>query len=208
MPTSIGLRSLVLLFAVLVPLAPAAIAAQGSITGVVRTSQQAPAKGVPVTLVELRRHALTDDAGTFKFPDIPPGRYIIAASSPRFGSAVVNAVVADDQETKLTIDLEIEVHTEQVFVSAGADASRLSESARPVTILDDRELQRRLQPTLGETLASEPGVSATSYAPGTSRPVIRGFGGDRVRILESGLGVGDASMPRTSPRTMPCLSIP
>ncbi len=51
----------------------------------------------------------------------------------------------------------------------------------------------RLAPTLGETLAEQPGVNSTYYGPGSSRPVIRGLQSDRVRILESGVSSGDVS---------------
>lgn len=46
---------------------------------------------------------------------------------------------------------------------------------------------------LGETLARLPGVSATSFVPGASRPVLRGFDGDRIRVLVDGIGSIDAS---------------
>ena len=59
------------------------------------------------------------------------------------------------------------------------------------------DLASRLKSTLGETLAEQPGVSSTSFGPGASRPVIRGLGGDRVRILQGGVGMADAS--NTSP---------
>ena len=38
-----------------------------------------------------------------------------------------------------------------------------------------------------------PGVAATGFAPGASRPVLRGFGGERVRVLTDGVGALDAS---------------
>jgi iron complex outermembrane recepter protein len=40
-------------------------------------------------------------------------------------------------------------------------------------------------------------VAASSFGPGASRPIIRGLGGDRVRVLENGIGSLDASF--TSP---------
>lgn len=46
---------------------------------------------------------------------------------------------------------------------------------------------------IGETLAKLPGVSATSFAPGASRPVLRGFSGARVTVLTDGIGSIDAS---------------
>ncbi|MFT4046722.1 MAG: TonB-dependent receptor [Solimonas sp.] len=46
---------------------------------------------------------------------------------------------------------------------------------------------------LADALADVPGVSATSFAAGASRPVIRGFDADRVRVLEDGIGSFDVS---------------
>ena len=55
------------------------------------------------------------------------------------------------------------------------------------------ELTRDLRPTIGDTLTRQPGVSATSYGPGASRPVLRGFQGERIRILTDGIGSLDVS---------------
>lgn len=46
---------------------------------------------------------------------------------------------------------------------------------------------------IGEILNSLPGVSSTSFSPGASRPILRGFGGDRVSVLTDGIGSLDAS---------------
>lgn len=54
-------------------------------------------------------------------------------------------------------------------------------------------LVANLRGQLGEILANLPGVSATGFAPGASRPVLRGFDGDRVRVLVDGIGTIDAS---------------
>ncbi len=55
------------------------------------------------------------------------------------------------------------------------------------------ELTRDLRPTIGDTLAHQPGVSATSFGPNASRPVLRGFQGERVRVLTDGIGSIDVS---------------
>jgi iron complex outermembrane receptor protein len=61
------------------------------------------------------------------------------------------------------------------------------------SVLSGEALVRDLRPSLGETLARQPGVSATSFGPGASRPVLRGFAGDRIRLLTDGIGSFDAS---------------
>lgn len=55
------------------------------------------------------------------------------------------------------------------------------------------ELLRELKPQIGEVLLKQPGVSATSFSPGASRPVLRGLQGPRVAVLTDGVGTLDAS---------------
>ena len=54
------------------------------------------------------------------------------------------------------------------------------------------------QQTWYETLAHTPGVSATSFGPSASRPVLRGFQGERVSVLSDGIGAIDSDMARIS----------
>lgn len=61
------------------------------------------------------------------------------------------------------------------------------------SVVSGEELTRSLRPTIGDTLARQPGVSATSFGPNASRPVLRGFQGERVRILTDGIGSFDVS---------------
>jgi iron complex outermembrane recepter protein len=61
------------------------------------------------------------------------------------------------------------------------------------SVVSGEELAREQRTTIGETLAHLPGVSATSFGPNASRPVLRGFQGDRVRILTDGIGSLDVS---------------
>ena len=61
------------------------------------------------------------------------------------------------------------------------------------SVLTGQALTRDLRPTIGETLSHQPGVSATSFGPNASRPVLRGFQGERVRVLKEGIGSIDVS---------------
>ncbi len=59
--------------------------------------------------------------------------------------------------------------------------------------LSGPQLNRQRRPSLGETLSTQLGVSSSFFGPNSSRPIIRGMDGDRIRILNNGLGVLDAS---------------
>ncbi|ANY19207.1 putative TonB-dependent receptor precursor [Tsuneonella dongtanensis] len=61
------------------------------------------------------------------------------------------------------------------------------------SVMEGIELQRSMAGQVGEVLAREPGVTASGFAPGASRPVLRGFSGERVKVLVDGIGAIDAS---------------
>lgn len=61
------------------------------------------------------------------------------------------------------------------------------------TQITGEELTRDVRPSIGETLQHLPGISATSFGPNASRPVLRGFQGERVSILTDGIGSLDVS---------------
>ena len=61
------------------------------------------------------------------------------------------------------------------------------------SVLTGEALTRDLRPSIGETLARLPGVSATSFGPSASRPILRGFQGERIRVLTDGIGSIDVS---------------
>jgi len=82
---------------------------------------------------------------------------------------------------------------EAMVVSAGPDAKSAFDLAQGTSVLVSDQLRRSALATLGDTLAATPGVNATYYGPGASRPIIRGLGGDRVRMLDNGVGSLDAS---------------
>ena len=83
--------------------------------------------------------------------------------------------------------------TDEIIVTASPIERTVGETILNVSVIDDEELQRRLENTIGETLRREPGVSSTFFGPGAGRPIIRGLGGDRIRVLDNGIGSIDAS---------------
>ncbi|MEG3182012.1 TonB-dependent receptor [Sphingomonas sp. LT1P40] len=65
------------------------------------------------------------------------------------------------------------------------------------SVVTGDELVRDIRGQIGDTLTRVPGVSATSFSPGASRPILRGFQGERVRVLSDGLGTLDVSNTST-----------
>ncbi len=80
-----------------------------------------------------------------------------------------------------------------IIVTANPLGRSASEISQPVTVLAGDELVYKSQPTIGETLAKEPGIRSSYFGPGASRPVIRGLEGDQIMVLQNGVGNIDAS---------------
>ncbi|MDG2044300.1 MAG: TonB-dependent receptor [Maricaulis sp.] len=89
------------------------------------------------------------------------------------------------QETSPTPDV--------VVVTSGPLGLRADELVGSNDVVSQRELEDNLAGSLADTIAREPGVSTTFFGPAASRPVIRGLGADRVRVLANGVGLIDAS---------------
>jgi iron complex outermembrane receptor protein len=93
---------------------------------------------------------------------------------------------------------------ERVLVSGGAIEQSETDKAQSVTILNEDNLKLRTEATLGDTLAEQPGVAASGYTAGASRPVIHGQADNRVRVLNNGTELFDVS--NLSPDHAPSVS--
>ncbi|MCR9279836.1 MAG: TonB-dependent receptor [Pseudomonadaceae bacterium] len=62
------------------------------------------------------------------------------------------------------------------------------------SILDGEELDRQRAASIGETLATLPGIHSASFGPAVGRPVIHGLDGPRVRVMEDRIDSMDVSV--------------
>lgn len=97
---------------------------------------------------------------------------------------------------------------DEVVVTASPLQRGAFDLAQPVSVLSGNSLQLKLQPTLGDTLNGEPGIAASHFTNGASRPIIRGLSDNRVLILQNGLDIFDVSnlSPDHTPSVEPLLS--
>lgn len=79
-----------------------------------------------------------------------------------------------------------------IIVSAPIQRDRM-DVLSGTSVLTGTQLTAALRPTIGETIEHTPGVSATSFGPNASRPILRGLQGERVRVLTDGIGSIDVS---------------
>ncbi len=83
-------------------------------------------------------------------------------------------------------------HAEDAIVVTGV-RRRAEDVLGGISVLSGQELTSAIRPSIGDTLTRLPGVSASSFGPTASRPILRGLGGDRIRVLTDGIGSFDVS---------------
>ncbi len=165
------------------------------VRGKVMNADQETVAGAEVMISGVRRQVTRATDGSFEV-SLAAGKYTVVAKDPRYGSAVQKVELDASQTLEIVLTLDINLH-EEIVVTGQMRARAMSETFQSYGVLDSDDLMEKMAPTIGEVLREEPGVSTTYFGPGAGRPIIRGIGGDRIRILEDGIGVGDASS--TSP---------
>ena len=171
--------------------------ADASIAGRVIDDDGAPVPGAEVRISGTARRIVSAADGGFHFDSLAPGRVLLEVESAFAGRGLASVDLLAGATAQVEVRVDLRVHAEEISVTASLEPRPVDEQIAPVTVLGERELLARSRPTLGQTLDAEAGVNQTFFGPGASRPILRGVGGDRIRVLRSGLGTGDAST--TSP---------
>ncbi len=162
----------------------------GSLRGsVTLDSSNAVLHGVTVTIIGLNRKIVTDENGNYEFTNIPVGKYEVHAHLDRAPDSVKTIEISGAQ-TKADFQIKLSGFTEQVTITASGNEETTFNSIQSVTTLGAIELAEKNPISLGEALDNQLGVAKRSGGPGSSRPVIRGFDGDRVVVLQDGMRVG------------------
>ncbi|CAM5561975.1 TonB-dependent receptor [Sphingobium scionense] len=79
------------------------------------------------------------------------------------------------------------------IIVTGILPTRRQDMLSSVAVIEGKDLTQAIRPSIGETLEHQPGVSATSFGPSASRPVLRGLQGERVKMLTNSLSTVDVS---------------
>ncbi len=166
----------------------------GTIRGVVRLEGGDIMPGALVLLTILGTSVRTDSAGEFVMENVPAGTYTMVVSRPGVGSLRQDVTVTAGETTSLDLAVQLQGRTEQVTVTASATGETTAfDTFNAVSTLDSMQMSTDMSGTLGEVLENEPGLAKRGLGAGNARPIIRGFDGDRVLILDNGIRTGDLS---------------
>ncbi len=167
-----------------------AFAQDGRISGKVTFNDNVLLHDASVQIIQLRRTVLTNDDGIYEFTNVPPGRYTLLVHIDGFSDTA--KIIDVEAGAQLTVDFAMQVRgvNEQVTVTASGSEQTVFDSFQSVTTVGSAGIMQRSATSIGEVLDGESGISKRSFGVGSSRPVIRGFDGDRVLILQDGQRTG------------------
>lgn len=117
-------------------------------------------------------------------------RFAVTSSLAILALSLAAPAQAQDQSGEGEPDYH---HGDADIVVTGLLRTNRQDALSAVAVVSQEQLTSALRPSIGDTLAHTPGVSATSFGPSASRPVLRGLQGERVRVLSNGIGSIDVS---------------
>jgi iron complex outermembrane receptor protein len=163
----------------------------GTLRGVVTLGDSGqPVHNVRVTIIQLKRSVETDEQGNYEFQDVLPGKYDVTAHLDLAPDVVKTVQVAAGSAATTDFQIQLSAVREQVTITATGSEQTTFNSIQSVTVVNSLEMINKNPASLGEALDHELGVAKRSFGPGTARPVIRGFDGDRVLVLQDGQRIG------------------
>ena len=136
----------------------------------------------------------TGDDGKYRLTGLPPGSYDLVAHTHGLSDARRRVEVKAGSTETVDFVLSLSPVREQITVTASGQQVTPLETFLSVVTTSQLDLAAKSGSTsLGDLLSDQPGIHKRSFGPGTSRPVIRGFDGDRVLVLEDGVRTGTLS---------------
>lgn len=161
--------------------------AQGLSGVVVDASTGEPLPGATLEVLETGAGVATDADGRFAFPQLAQGVYRVRVRFVGYEPAD-RVLRAPDSDVRIGLYMQA-VGADEVVVTGSALGSAIRYQSVQAYNLEN--LQRRSGTSIGEMLDGAPGLAMRSFGPAPARPVVRGFDGDRLLVLENGERSGD-----------------
>ena len=151
-----------------------------------------PLHNVNVYISDLQLGSASDKTGRFIIDNVPFERVNLEISSVgyRDTSFVYNINKVKFDVGEIFLESEV-IHFEEINVEIHTD---LDPSKLPSSFsLSGKGIQEKMKGSIAQTLENEMNVTIQSMGQGTTRPVLRGYSGDRFLITENGAEIGDLS---------------
>jgi len=163
------------------------------VRGKVTNLNGTPIRSAEVNILPLGWQTTTDSGGNYSFSNVPPGFYEVVARLNKMIGESGKIKVLKGEDTVADLQLVFSSSPIVVTVTAPGRETMAFEAFQSVSVMDSLDLTQRSSFGLGDVIDGEIGVHKRSFGPGSARPVVRGFDGDRVLVLSNGLPTGTLS---------------
>ena len=164
-----------------------------TVTGTVKSfKSDKPLQSANVVIENTNLGTFTDEDGRFTVKDIQSSEVSVKISMIGFVDTTLsvrtNEKTYDLGEIFLKTNIlqlsNIDVHAHDDL----AQANLLSD-----VLLSGKEMQEKMYGSIAQTLQNEIGIAIQSMGQATTRPILRGYSGDRFLITKNGIKTGDLS---------------
>src|SRR6266545_882941 len=163
-----------------------------TVSGRVVDNAGQPVPQAIVEITQLGKSVTAGADGAFRVA-LAPGRYTLAVRRQGFAPAVREISVGAEQSALEIVLTPSAFRLEPVTVTATRQPLASASSPLPADALAGDELRRAQGVSLAHVVATLPGVNAITTGLQIGKPVIRGFSGPRVLVLENGNRLEDYS---------------
>ena len=171
-----------------------AIQAQNlTVSGTIKSARSnKPLQSANVAIENTDLGTFTDENGRFVVKDIRSSEVSVKISMIGFVDTTLNVSTKEKTydlgEIKLRIDVlqlsNIDVHAHDNLIQP----TLLSD-----VFLSGKDMQEKMYGSIAQTLQNEKGIAIQSMGQATTRPILRGYSGDRFLITKNGVKTGDLS---------------
>ncbi len=159
----------------------------GSLSGTVKNATGNILAGASIFFHDVKTSTVSSTNGSYSIKNIPAGKYLVEVAYQGFATDIEQIEINGDVIKNFVLN-ETAVEQEAVTVTGVASATKLKQSAQPVTIVKKSELLQTSSTNIIDALGKlVPGVSNLSSGPAISKPVIRGLGYNRVVTVHDGI---------------------
>ncbi|MGQ1947711.1 TonB-dependent receptor [Geofilum sp. OHC36d9] len=162
--------------------------AQNQIKGKVTDINDDPLIGASVSLPELNKGTVTNQAGEYLISNIPNGKIKIQFSFLGY-STNIKTIEISQKENIVDASLTISVIQSQEVVVTGGYVSSQHENAVKIDVLKSKDIALSGTPNFMESLTQIPGVDMIAKGQGVSKPVIRGLSMNDVLVMNNGVRI-------------------
>ena len=172
--------------------------AQNQIKGKVTDINNEPLIGAYVSLPELNKGTITNQAGEYLINNIPNGEIKIQFSFVGYNTEM-KTIDITQPENKVDVLLTMAIIQSQEVVITGGYVSSQHENAVKIDVLKSKDIASSGTPNFMESLTKVPGVDMIAKGQGVSKPVIRGLSMNDVLVMNNSVRIENYQFSENHP---------